>query len=174
MGATLDDLGQRLQADALSPDEISTTCDLLFAAAEAGSLIEIRRAAAMLLLLGDRHGMRCDVSFARRAAVVVGSMILLQSILVITPDLNCIGEDIFDKKYPKFSLQDLGKKNCVRCLLARGMRLGSSNNIPASKLLRKVEADAAPEWARRWLDAMTEKCPLLPDQVRSSICSFLG
>lgn len=45
-----------------------------------------------------------------------------------------------------------GRKNAVRTLLARGMRLGAA--APISKLLHKVEADSVPLWQARYFDAM--------------------
>merc|ERR1711879_712181 len=128
--------------------------ELLFSAAEAATLSEVGRFVNLLLSFASRHGMRCDAGCARRAGLVVGSMRFLQAVFSTTPELCLIGEEVFDKKYPKLSLQDEGRKNCVRCLLARGMILGNRNFVPTSKLLRKVDADAEAAWVQRCLQSI--------------------
>merc|ERR1711879_378176 len=148
--------------------------ELIFATAEVVTFREIGRITNLLLSFASRHGMRCDVGCARRAGLVVGSMRLLWAVFNTTPELCLIGEDVFDKKYPKLSLQDEGRKNCVRCLLARGMILGNRNYVPTGKLLRKVEADAEAAWVRKWLEAMLVVCSQLPQLVIDRIRGFLG
>eukprot|EP00927_Polykrikos_kofoidii_P072853 TRINITY_DN68934_c0_g1_i1.p1 TRINITY_DN68934_c0_g1~~TRINITY_DN68934_c0_g1_i1.p1 ORF type:complete len:481 (-),score=44.74 TRINITY_DN68934_c0_g1_i1:29-1471(-) len=172
--ASIAELNEIVVRDSLSPEALSVACELLFSAAEAGSLVEIGQAAALLSEFSARHELSCDVSFARRAGLVVGSMCLLRAVFTSTPELSLVGEDIFDKKYPKLSLQNLGRKNCVRCLLARGMKLGDTNCVPHGKLLRKVEADAEPAWARRWLDSMLLAFPELPETAVGRVWELLG
>lgn len=172
--ASLEELEVRLAAESLSEEAVATACDLLFSAAEAGGMSEVDHALELLLGFAARHNMRCDISHARRAGLVAGSMRLLRAVLETSPGLSLVGADVFDRKYPKLSIQDVGRKNCIRCLLARGMQLGASSCAPQGKLLRKVEADAAPQWTQRCLEALTFACPQLPDLARDRICAWLG
>mmetsp|Transcript_48557 Transcript_48557/g.97994 ORF Transcript_48557/g.97994 Transcript_48557/m.97994 type:complete len:432 (+) Transcript_48557:70-1365(+) len=177
VGLSLDSLAgaaRSLEAASLSAEALEEAGELLLSAAEAGGLAEAVRAGALLEALAARHGLRCHAGHVRRAGLVVGSMRLVQAVLNTSPDLSLVGLDLFDRKYAKVNLQDLGRKNCVRCLLARGMRLGNSNFAPQGKLLRKVEADAAPAWAQRCLDSMMLACPQLPDSIRDRVCAWLG
>jgi len=172
--SSLDSLDRHLSAESLSSEALASACELLLSAAEAGGLAEAVRAGALLEALAARHGLRCDVGHVRRAALVVGSMRLLQAVLGSTPGLSLVGLDLFDRKYLKVNMQDLGRKNCVRSLLARGMQLGSSSCAPQGKLLRKVEADAAPAWAQRCLDSMMNAYPQMPDSIRDRVFAWLG
>merc|ERR1712228_784805 len=99
---------------------------------------------------------------------MAGSMRLLRVVLASAPGVDLVGQDIFDKKYPKLRVDDIGRKDCLRCLLARGMRLGSRDNAPQSKLVQKIEADATPSWEKRFLDSMMLAYPLLPELVRAT------
>eukprot|EP00931_Biecheleriopsis_adriatica_P120346 TRINITY_DN95464_c0_g1_i1.p1 TRINITY_DN95464_c0_g1~~TRINITY_DN95464_c0_g1_i1.p1 ORF type:complete len:396 (+),score=53.60 TRINITY_DN95464_c0_g1_i1:61-1248(+) len=135
---------------------------------------EIGSAATLLLMLAQRQGVTCDASHVRHAGLVVGSMRLLQAVLLSAPGLWLVGEDLFNKRYPKLRIQEESRKNCIRCLLARGMLLGSNENVPSSKLLRKIETDAEPLWAGRCLSSMMRSCPLIPDTLRSRVLTYLG
>jgi len=172
--AAFSSLERSLSSARLGPDELSAAREMLFLAAEAGTSSDVGRLAKLLLSFASQHGMSCDVSFARRAGLVVGSMCLLQAVFITAPMLCLIGEEVFDRKYPKLSMQCIGRKNSVRCLLARGMTLGSRSNVPTGKLLRKVEADAEPAWVRRWLDSMMVVCPQMPQIAIDRICVFVG
>merc|ERR1712196_212544 len=85
-----------------------------------------------------------------------------------------MGEDIFNKRYPKLRIQDEGRKNGIRCLLARGMVLGTNDRLPQSKPLRKIEMDAEPLWAERCLASIMHDYPQLPESIRTRILSWLG
>ena len=100
-------------------------------------------------------------------------MHLLRAVLASAPGLSLAGEDIFNRRYPKLRMQDEGRKNCIRCLLSRGMVLGTNDHLPQSKLLRKIEMDAEPLWAERCLDSMMRDCPKLPETIRTRILIYL-
>merc|ERR1719420_788032 len=89
---------------------------MIFSSEEAkGS--EIGAAASLLSTLASHQGLTCDVTHARHAGLVIGSMRLLRAVLASAPGLRLVGEDIFNKRYPKLRIQDEGRKNCIRCLL---------------------------------------------------------
>lgn len=186
-GLTLNDvveLERSLPAGSLcDADLLDATRSLLFAAVEAsassgaGSESKVAKAACLaaplIAALSQRHGLRCTADDARRAGLLAGSMRLLRAVLVSSPDLNLVGVDIFDRKYTKLRLNEPGRKNCIKCLLARGMRFGSSECTPSSKLLRKLEGDADPQWADRYLDSMMRACPALPENLPGRVRAFL-
>lgn len=157
----------------LSAQDVDAACDLLFSSAEDRPAERII-AANLLLALASHHGLTCNVTHARHAGLVIGSMCLLQAVFASTPSLCLVGEDVFNRRYPKLRMQDEGRKNSIRCLLARGMSLGSNDRPPHSKLLRKIEADAEPRWAERCLDGMMRICPQLPESIRSRVLAWLG
>eukprot|EP00930_Biecheleria_cincta_P001979 TRINITY_DN103057_c0_g1_i1.p1 TRINITY_DN103057_c0_g1~~TRINITY_DN103057_c0_g1_i1.p1 ORF type:complete len:403 (-),score=56.51 TRINITY_DN103057_c0_g1_i1:20-1228(-) len=171
---SLNDLERRLSLDSFTPESLASACELLFSSAEAGGLLAAARAADLLESFAAGLALRCTADHVRRAGLVVGSMRLLQAVLRSAPNLQLVGIDIFDRKYPKLSLQDVGRKNCVRCLLSRGMRLGSSTHVPQGKLLRKVEADAEPAWTERYLDCMMTENPQLPEWVRIRVLEWIA
>merc|ERR550525_2245840 len=98
------------------------------------------------------QGLRCTPADARQAGLIIGSMALLRAVLASHSSMQLVGMEIFDCKYPSIKLNKRGRKDGIRCLLARGMTLGT--HAPNSKLLRKVEADSVPLWNARFLDAM--------------------
>eukprot|EP00928_Gymnodinium_smaydae_P082628 TRINITY_DN65949_c0_g1_i1.p1 TRINITY_DN65949_c0_g1~~TRINITY_DN65949_c0_g1_i1.p1 ORF type:complete len:467 (-),score=54.52 TRINITY_DN65949_c0_g1_i1:725-2125(-) len=167
-------LERSLQESSLSLDATSAMSELLFSTAESGRRSDAQNATALLKSLVQRHGFRCDVNHVRRAGLVAGSMQLLQVALQSAPSIQLVGEDIFDRKYPKLKLNDVSRKNCIRCLLSRGMHLGNSSVTPVSKLLRKIDADATPQWAARWLNTMMTLYPQMPEAIRTRVCIFLG
>lgn len=168
------DFERSLAEGSISPEACVVACDLLFSAAETGGAPEQERASRLLRALVARHGFQCTVGHARVAGLIVGSMRLLQAVLMSSPSLSLVGADVYDKKYPKLLIQAPGRKSCIRCLLARGMFLGSNDRPPHSKLLKKVEADAEPLWVERCLDGMMRRCALLPDSIRDRVCEMLG
>jgi len=129
-----------------------------------------------LRMLVRRHGIRCTLDDVRRAALLLGSMAMLQLVLSSDPSLQLVGMHIFDRRYPgQFKLNEEGRKRCLKALLARGALLGPSNYVPTSKLLRKIEADAFALWSHRYLDSVAAAgFPELPDHARHAIGQFLG
>lgn len=171
--ASIVTLERSLPEQSLALEALTAILEILLAAAESGGPADAGDAAALLKRLATRHGLRCSIEHARRAGLVIGSMQLLRAVLVSTPDLCLVGADIFDKRYAKLKMNDSGRKNSIRCLLARGMRLGSKDCTPSSKLLRKVEEDAAPQWTTRWLDSAMLAYPTLPESMRSRVLAFV-
>merc|ERR1712232_127409 len=57
--ASLADLETTLHLDHIPPEKLSAACELIFSAAEAGSLTEVSHAAALLIQFGERHALRC-------------------------------------------------------------------------------------------------------------------
>lgn len=128
-------------------------------------------AARIVTWLSERQGLRCTASDARRAGLLLGSMALLQAVFNSNPTMELVGMEVFDQKYPSLKLNVGGRKDGVRCLLARGMVLGT--HAPASKLLRKVEADSLPLWEARCLEAVSRACPTMPDHALTLLGTFL-
>lgn len=120
--------------------------------------------------LAQNHGFEFSLDDVRHAAITRGSAALLQVVLCSEPQVQLRGMDIFDRRHPRLVMSD-GIKTCVRLLLSRGARLGSS--VPAGKLLRKVEADVLEGWAQRYFMSMSRACMDLPDNVRQQILNFL-
>lgn len=135
-----------------------------------------RIAFSTLRLLIHRHHVRCTLEEVRRVALLVGSMSMLQLVLSSDSNLQLMGMQIFDRRYPgQFKLNEQGRKHCLKAILARGAFLGPANLVPTSKLLRKIEGDAFGEWAQRYLDSMVVPgLPPLPDRVRHFIGEFIG
>lgn len=154
-----------------SPETLRRAKDLALETATHGQR-EVAIAAAFLKRLAANHGLCCTIADARHAGIVVGSMALLEAVLASNPTLGLMGFEIFDRKYTSLQLNDQGRKDCIRCLLARGMVLGAS--APQSKLLRKVEADSVPLWIARYLDSMMIACPAMPETVRAKVEPFLS
>lgn len=156
---------------AMAAEEVSRAKQLAFEAC-ASELRLVRQSVELLRELTHRQNLQCTVADARQAAVLIGSMVLLQVVLLSNPTMQLMGEEVFDQRYPSLKLNTTGRKNTVRALLARGMKLGS--HAPSSKLLRKIEADSIPLWEERYLDAMMDAMPELPERVRDHIKSFLS
>jgi len=97
--------------------------------------------------------------------------VLLREVLRSDAALALTGLEVFDQRYPSLKLNVPGRKNAIRSLLARGMTLGA--HAPASKLLRKIEADSIPLWEEKCLEAMMNACPLMPERARDQVRSFL-
>jgi len=117
-----------------------------------------------------QHSFRCIAKDARRATLFIGSMAILRLMFQSNSDLQLHGIDIFDRRYPGLiQLNDEGRKRCLKAMLARGARLGPASLVPTSKLLRKIEADAFPEWVRRYFRSMTLAGLALPDNVQATI-----
>merc|ERR1740121_376308 len=96
------------------------------------------------------QGLQFCAEDARHAALHVGSAAVLQVVLCSEPQVQVVGLDIFDRRYPGLVF-DEGIKACVKILLARGAQLGKL--APPGKLLRKVEGDMLEAWAVRYLDS---------------------
>merc|ERR1712232_1039252 len=106
-------------------------------------------------MLSQHGNLRCTLDDVRRAGLLVGSIAMLQLVLASNSKIQLQGMPIFDRRYPgQFKLNEVGRKRCLKAMLARGAVLGPPNLLPSSKLLRKIEADAMAEWARRYLDSM--------------------
>merc|ERR1712046_276280 len=125
-------------------------------------------------MLVHRHKTHCSLDDVRRAALLIGSMAMLQIVLSSASRLQVTGMYIFDRRYPgQFKLNEEGRKRCLKAILARGALLGPPNFVPTSKLLRKIEGDAFVDWARRYLDSMiVPGLPALPDPARQCIARF--
>jgi len=129
-------------------------------------------AARLITLLARRQSLRCTPADARKAGLIVGSMVLLKAVMTSAPHMNLIGTEVFDQKYSGMKLNERGRKNGVRSLLARGMSLGS--HAPSSKLLRKIEADSVPLFEARLFDAMMRAYPAMPEHIVMRIKAFLS
>merc|ERR1712232_1555402 len=97
------------------------------------------------------QGFEFSVDDARRVALLTCSPEALQLVVCSAPQVQLFGIDIFDKRYPGLVFNER-LKLCVKILLARGARLGK--HAPASKLIRKLEADTRDPWAQRYLASM--------------------
>jgi hypothetical protein len=124
----------------------------------------------MLRTLWQNRQLPFSAEDARHAALSIGSVAVLRIILCTGPGVQLLGVEIFDRRYPGFVLTD-GTKSCIRMLLTRGAWLGRF--APASKLLRKIEADELPVWAQRYLNSMANVDMDVPDPLRHRIVSFL-
>ena len=89
--------------------------------------------------------------------------------LLCREQIQVLGQEIFDRRYPGFVL---GKEHkcCIKMLLARGAKLG--RNAPNSKLLRKVESDCLDLWLRCFLRSAALAGMDLPDPVQSYLLEF--
>mmetsp|Transcript_2657 Transcript_2657/g.7933 ORF Transcript_2657/g.7933 Transcript_2657/m.7933 type:complete len:306 (-) Transcript_2657:112-1029(-) len=130
-----------------------------------------------LRALTERHGVRCTEDDVRRVVLCVGSVAALQLILRSSPDLQIVGLDIFERRFdPRFAglkINDDGLKRCLKAVLARGARLGQPSSVPASKLLRKLDVDASPAWAARFLESMAQAGWELPEPLQARVEAFL-
>merc|ERR1712187_819883 len=117
-------------------------------------------------------GLRCTPAEARHAGLVIGSMNLLRAVILSDPSMQLSGIEIFDRKFPGLKVNERGRKNGIRSLLARGMTLGQ--HAPASKVLRKIEDDSLPLFASRFFAAMLQAYDFLPEQVVRRISMFLS
>lgn len=54
------------------------------------------------------------------------------------------------------------------------MVLGRKDVVPPSKLLRKVEQDSLPLWARRYLQSVLHSCPEMPEHIWGKVEAYLG
>lgn len=147
--------------------------ELALQAAVRGGPREAAAVAALLGRLAAAAGLRCTPADARRACLEAGSMTLLQAVLRSQSGPCLVGLPIFDRRHSGLRLNVQGRKECIRCLLSRGMVLGPERLVPQSKLLRKVEADAGPLWTARSLDSMMRAWPALPEAVRARVEAFL-
>mmetsp|Transcript_113112 Transcript_113112/g.320112 ORF Transcript_113112/g.320112 Transcript_113112/m.320112 type:complete len:415 (-) Transcript_113112:102-1346(-) len=160
-----------LELGAMGRDEVDATVRIAFEEAVRGPR-HAAAAAVLLVRLARRQGLQCSAADARRAGLVVGSMVLLRAVIESTPSMSLLGAEVFDQKYAGIKLNERGRKDGIRSLLARGMTLGS--HAPSSKLLRKVEADSVPLWEARFIDAMLRTFPLIPEQAILRIGTFLS
>jgi len=128
-------------------------------------------AATLITQLAQKQGLCCTSDDARTVGLSIGSMSILQAVLMSDPEMKLCGLEIFHQKYASIKLNVQGRKDCIRCLLARGMTLGF--HAHSSKLLKKVEADSLPLWKARFLSALVAKFPQLPEQNITRIWSFL-
>jgi len=129
-----------------------------------------------LRVLTEHHGMRCSAEDARLAALCTGSMAALQLVLRSNPGVQLLGLDVFERRFGNFcgrKINDEGIKHCLKALLARGACLGQPSSVPASKLLRKLDADAFPAWAQRYFSSMARAGMELPEQVQARVEAFL-
>lgn len=156
---------------AMSAEEVQEAKGLAFEAA-AQEPHQAAAAAKLLECLVAKQGLCCGAPDARLAGLIVGSMALLRAVLRSDAGMALVGVEVFDQRYPSLKLNVPGRKNGVRSLLARGMTLGAY--APSSKLLRKIEADSQPIWEERFLQAMMNACPLLPERTRDQVRDFLA
>lgn len=158
----------------ISAEACRAMCDLaLRIAAARESPADAANAAVLINRPRMRHGPCCAVGDARHAGLLVGRLQLIRAVLASAPNLEMAGEEVFDRKYPTLRVDDIGRKDRIRCLLARGMRLGNKAHVPHSKLLRKLEADGDALWSARYLDAMMAAHHCIPEQTRLRIQSYL-
>jgi len=169
-----------LLARASSAREGSLAAEELRAGVEAALApgVDLGTRLRILEVLTLRHGARCTEDDVRRATLSVGSLAVLQIVLRSSPeDLQLAGMDIFERRFdPRFArlkINDDGLKRCLKALLARGARLGQPSCVPASKLLRKIDADAFPEWVRRCLRSPKDPELELPEPLQARVEAFL-
>merc|ERR1712048_1137307 len=112
------------------------------------ALIDSEALRTLWTLVQD-HGLKFSVDDARRVALSTSSPEMLQLVLCSAPQVQLLGMEIFDRRYPRLVLTEQVKA-CLKILLARGAHLGKKF-VPPSKLLRKLEADANDAWERRYL-----------------------
>eukprot|EP00927_Polykrikos_kofoidii_P061557 TRINITY_DN56396_c0_g1_i1.p1 TRINITY_DN56396_c0_g1~~TRINITY_DN56396_c0_g1_i1.p1 ORF type:complete len:325 (-),score=30.50 TRINITY_DN56396_c0_g1_i1:96-1070(-) len=153
----------------ISREQARAACD---AALEPGTNSDL--SFRIIRVLRFRCGFRFAVDDARRAALFIGSMGVLRLVLLSDPGLQLLGHSIFDKRYPRFAnvSDHEGRKNCIKALLVRGAQLGDANNVPSSKLLRKIDADMSERWVDRYLCSMSFAGMELPDHVQERIVAF--
>lgn len=101
----------------------------------------------------------------------MNSMAMLHLVLSSKPTLQFLGVDIFDRRYPGLEIFE-GVKHCLKVLLTRGARLGKYGCAPASKLLRKVEADFLFAWVQTYFGSMVAAGMDVPDHVQTRIEAF--
>ncbi|CAK9099297.1 unnamed protein product [Durusdinium trenchii] len=89
--------------------------------------------------------------------------------LLCSQQVQVLGHEIFDRRYPGFVLKD-EHKCCIKMLLARGAKLGRF--APSSKLLRKVESDCMGLWLQCFLRSAALAGMDLPDPVQSYLLEF--
>ena len=106
-----------------------------------------------------------------RSAALSGQVDALQIILCRGPQVQLMGLDIFDRRYPGFVLTEQ-RKWCIKMMLARGARLGKF--APNSKLLRKVESDVLGLWTDCFLRSLLLTGLDLPDPVQERIVQFVA
>lgn len=166
-------LDTALQADpgSMAAADVAGMLGAAFEAATRGPQ-EVGMAVRLIGQLAQQQGLRCGLVDARRVGLILGSMSLLQAVLASDAAMVLAGAEVYDQKYPSLQMNVVGRKNAIRCLLARGMVLGAA--APSGKLLKKLEADAAPLWSARFLDALLKTWPQMPDMVVVRINSFLG
>jgi hypothetical protein len=150
----------------LPPPDARVACDALLAPGVKPSV-----ALPALKALVRHQGLQFCVEDARRAALHIGSTAVLQLVLCSEPQVQVVGLDVFDRRYPGLGL-DEWRKECVKLLLARGAQLGKV--APAGKLLRKVEGDVLEGWALRYFDSAACAGIDFPDVVQQHVAEFLG
>jgi len=148
----------------LSLADASDTCKAILNSAHLPAAVQALRS------LCQHHGLQFSQEDVRQAALKRGSVGMLRVLLCSEPQVQLLGMDIFDRRYPGLVVSE-GVKACIRMLLSRGAKLGSF--APASKLLRKVEADELEAWVQRYFISMNAACMDLPDHVRQQIWNFL-
>merc|ERR1712083_1063901 len=110
-----------------------------------------------------------------RAALGSSSMAVLRFVLESSPAIQLHGLDIFDRRYVGTKVNGHeSRKACLKALLARGAKLGPANNVPSSKLLRKLECESFQSWVDRYFKSMACARMDMPDNLRERICAFLG
>jgi len=164
-------LEESLGVGEMEPEICSQALAMAFREASRGPQAALA-SAKFVNRLANRQGLRCSSGDARRAGLLIGSMTLLKAVLASNTSLQLVGLEVFDQKYPGMKLNERGRKDGIRGLLARGMILGS--HAPSSKLLHKVEADSVPLWESRFLDAMLLAYPALPETTVFRIKAFLS
>mmetsp|Transcript_35761 Transcript_35761/g.56980 ORF Transcript_35761/g.56980 Transcript_35761/m.56980 type:complete len:346 (-) Transcript_35761:30-1067(-) len=120
--------------------------------------------------LSEVRGFHFTAEHARLAALRIGSVAVLQVVLCSSPQVQLLGADIFDRRYPGIVLNG-SVKSCIRILLTRGAQLGKF--APSSKLLHKVNSDGLHAWALRYFQSMILVGIDIPDHVQHEIIKFL-
>lgn len=159
----------RLAPGEMEPETVQVACTLALS-----SGVSIPHASTVMKRLVEDQDLHCTTCDARKAALLAGSMALLKLVLRSSPNMQFRGLDVFDKRYPgQFKLNDNGRKNCLKALLARGAHLGAPTIVPASKLLHKIEADSFSAWVTRYFASLSAAGLAFPDPVEQRILSFL-
>merc|ERR1711865_723645 len=132
----MDSLAQLLEksfcSDKMGQAEVSRAAQVALEKAADGPGMA-NQAAEIIERLAMHQGLQCTPADARQAGLVIGSMKVLRAVLGSSPSMPLFGVEIFDCKYPNIKVNEQGRKDGIRCLLARGMTLGI--HAPSSKLL---------------------------------------
>mmetsp|Transcript_24667 Transcript_24667/g.44879 ORF Transcript_24667/g.44879 Transcript_24667/m.44879 type:complete len:417 (-) Transcript_24667:28-1278(-) len=159
-------LAQQASPGHLPLQDALVACDALLAPGVKPSVV-----LPALSALVRHQGLQFSVEDARRAALHVGSRAVLQLVLCSAPQVQVVGVDIFDRRYPGLVL-DESRKECIKILFARGAQLGKV--APPGKLLRKVEGDMLEAWVWRYLDSAARAGIDFPDVVQQHVLEFIS